>query len=317
MTSPTALLRPALLRLGTRGSPLALAQAHWVRAELMRAHGLADADIVIEVIRTSGDKIQDRPLSEVGGKGLFTKELEEALAGERIDIAVHSMKDVATALPDGFDIVAMLAREDFRDRLITADGAIKRIEKLPPGCRVGTSSLRRAAQIKFQRPDIEIIPFRGNVGTRLEKLSQGLADATILAAAGLNRLGRPDLGHGLAVGDMLPAPAQGAVGIEMKKDHAQRQLIAALNDIETSDAVQMERAFLAALEGSCRTPIAALARWTANSDLEFRGEALLPDGSEKISGTRQGDPSDAVAMARDLAAEIRAQASPALRALIG
>ncbi len=312
MASPTP-----ILTLGTRGSPLALAQAQWVRGELMRAHGLAETDIAIEVIKTSGDKIQDRPLSEVGGKGLFTKELEEALAENRIDIAVHSMKDVATEMPEGFDIVAMLPREDFRDRLITVDGEIKRLEKLPPGCRVGTSSLRRAAQIKYLRADIEIIPFRGNVGTRLEKLATGLADATILAAAGLNRLGQHDLGHALPVGEMLPAPAQGAVGIEMKTDHARRNLIMALNDLETSDAVCMERAFLAALEGSCRTPIAALARWTERADLELRGEALLPDGAEKISGTRTGDPSDAVQMARDLAAEIRGQASPALRALIG
>jgi hydroxymethylbilane synthase len=306
-----------LLKLGTRGSPLALAQAHWVQRNLMQAHGLEEADIAIEIIKTSGDRIQDRPLSEVGGKGLFTKELEEALAEGRIDLAVHSMKDVATELPEAMDIMAMLPREDFRDRLITADNDVKRLEKLPAGARVGTSSLRRAAQIMFARPDIQIIPFRGNVGTRLEKLAQGLADATILAAAGLNRLDRHELGHALPVREMLPAPAQGAVGIEMLKNHPHQDLIRALSDIETADAVRMERAFLAALEGSCRTPIAALARWTARADLELRGEALLPDGKEKITGTRICDPSDAMRNATDLAAEIRSKASASLRALIG
>jgi hydroxymethylbilane synthase len=306
-----------MLILGTRGSPLALSQAQWVRGELMRVHGLADTDVRIEIIRTSGDKIQDRPLSEVGGKGLFTKELEEALLAGRIDFAVHSMKDVATQIPDGLDIVAMLPREDHRDRLITLAGDIKRIEKLPQGARIGTSSLRRAAQLKFARPDLEIIPFRGNVGSRLEKLGRGDADATILAAAGLNRLGQPDLGAPMPIGQMLPAPAQGAVGIECLKNSAHLSLLLALNDVETCEPVMMEREFLAALEGSCRTPVAALARWTANADLDLRGEALLPDGSEKISGTRQGDPSDAAHMVRDLAAELRGQASPALRALIG
>jgi hydroxymethylbilane synthase len=312
MTSPIP-----LLKLGTRGSPLALAQAHMVRNLLCQQHGWPEAAIGLEIIKTSGDRIQDRPLSDVGGKGLFTKELEEALDDGRIDMAVHSMKDVATILPDTMEIIAMTAREDFRDRLIMEDKSIKRLEKLPVGTRVGTSSLRRAAQIKYLRPDVEIVPFRGNVGTRLNKLRTGDADATILAAAGLNRLGRDTLGAPLPVGDMLPAPAQGAVGIEMLKSHPQLGLIAALNILETSDAVLMERAFLAALEGSCRTPIAALARWTENADLELRGEALLPDGSEKISGTRRGDPSDAVAMAQDLAADIRSRASPALRALIG
>jgi hydroxymethylbilane synthase len=312
MTSPIP-----LLKLGTRGSPLALAQAHWVKAELMRTHGLERADVAIEIFKTSGDKILDRPLSEVGGKGLFTKELEDALLAGRIDLAVHSMKDVATDVPEGLEIVAMLPREDHRDRLITVAGDIRRIEKLPHGARIGTSSLRRAAQLNFQRPDLEIVPFRGNVGTRLEKLRRGEADATILAAAGLNRLGQADLGAPMPIGQMLPAPAQGAVGIECMTESVHRSLLLALTEIETAEAVQMERQFLAALEGSCRTPIAALARWTANADLELRGEALLPDGSEKIAGSRSGDPSDAAHMARDLAAELRGRASPALRLLIG
>jgi hydroxymethylbilane synthase len=312
MASPTA-----LLRLGTRGSPLALAQTQWVRVELMRVHGLAETDIAIEIIKTSGDKILDRPLSEVGGKGLFTKELEDALLEGRIDLAIHSMKDVATQVPDALEIIAMLPREDHRDRLITANGEIKRLEKLPLGARIGTSSLRRAAQVRFVRPDVEIIPFRGNVGTRLEKLSRGEADATVLAAAGLNRLGRTELGVPLPIGQMLPAPAQGAVGIQCAKASPHRELLLALNEIETSDAVQMERVFLAALEGSCRTPIAALARWTGRADLDLRGEALLPDGTEKVSGSRTGDPSDAVRLAQDLAADLRGQASSSLRRLIG
>ncbi len=284
---------------------------------LARRARIPSAEILIKVIKTSGDRIQDRPLADIGGKGLFTKELDEALLAGEIDLAVHSMKDVATQIPAGTDIVSMLAREDFRDRLITPKNDIRRLEKLQPGARVGSSSLRRAAQIKFLRPDILIVPFRGNVGTRLEKLSGGLADATILAAAGLNRLGKHELGHNLPVGEMLPAPAQGAVGIQIVSDSKHRAAVAQLNDLETSEAVQMERAFLAALEGSCRTPIAALARWTENMEIELRGEALLPDGTEKISGTRCGDPSDYVAMASDLALDIRARASSDLRALIG
>ncbi len=284
---------------------------------LARRARIPSAEILIKVIKTSGDRIQDRPLADIGGKGLFTKELDEALLAGEIDLAVHSMKDVATEIPPGTDIVTILAREDFRDRLITPNNDVRRLEKLAHGAHIGSSSLRRAAQIKYLRPDIIIVPFRGNVGTRLEKLSAGVADATILAAAGLNRLGKHELGHNLPVGEMLPAPAQGAVGIQIRADSTHRALVAELNDLETSEAVHMERAFLAALEGSCRTPIAALARWTETMEIELRGEALLPDGTEKISGTRRGDPSDHAAMARDLALDIRSRASPALRVLIG
>jgi hydroxymethylbilane synthase len=305
------------LKLGTRGSPLALAQAHMVQRELAYALDCSTNDIEIIILKTTGDNIQDRPLSEVGGKGLFTKELEEALLGGAIDLAVHSMKDVATRLPNGLVIPALLAREDYRDRLITLEGKPKRLEQLPAGARVGTSSLRRAAQLKHARPDIEIIPFRGNVGTRLTKLRDGAADATILAAAGLNRLEQPDLGEPLPIGQMLPAPAQGAVGIEMRADHPQIAAIAKLNDVETFDAVMMERVFLDQLEGSCRTPIAALARWNEMLDLELRGEVLLPDGSEKVTGTRTCDPSDAARAARDLADELMSRASAALRAVLG
>ncbi len=305
------------LKLGTRGSPLALAQAQWVQSELAHALDCSTNDIDIIILTTTGDAIQDRPLSEVGGKGLFTKELEEALLSGAIDLAVHSMKDVATQLPSGLIIPAILHREDHRDRLIALEGKPKRLEQLPAGARVGTSSLRRAAQLKHARPDIEIIPFRGNVGTRLTKLRGGAADATILAAAGLNRLSLPELGEPLPIGQMLPAPAQGAVGIEMRADHPMLAAITALNDVETFDAVMMERIFLDQLEGSCRTPIAALARWNEMLDLELRGEVLLPDGSEKITGTRICDPSDAARAARDLADELISRASTRLRAVLG
>jgi hydroxymethylbilane synthase len=305
-----------LLKLGTRGSPLAMAQALMVQRELAWLHEWPVEQIEIVVLKTTGDAIQDRPLAEIGGKGLFTKELEEALSAGAIDIAVHSMKDVATRLPDGLAITAMLPREDYRDRLISLEGKPKRLEHLPTGARIGTSSLRRAAQLRHARPDIEIVPFRGNVGTRLTKLRNGEADATILAAAGLNRLDQPDMGEALPIGQMLPAVAQGAIGIEMLAGHTLFKEISALSDVETFDAVTMERIFLDELEGSCRTPIAALARWNDMLDLELRGEILLPDGSEKITGQRVCDPSDATRAARELASELYAKASPALRAVL-
>jgi hydroxymethylbilane synthase len=306
-----------LLKLGTRGSPLAMAQAVMVQRELAWLHEWPLESIEIIVLKTTGDAIQDRPLSEIGGKGLFTKELEEALKAGTIDIAVHSMKDVATRLPEGLAITAMLPREDYRDRLISLEGKPKRLEHLPLGARIGTSSLRRAAQLRHARPDIEIVPFRGNVGTRLTKLRNGDADATILAAAGLNRLDQAEMGEALPIGQMLPAVAQGAVGIEMLASHKLFKEISALSDVETFDAVTMERIFLDELEGSCRTPIAALARWNDMLDLELRGELLLPDGSEKITGQRVCDPSDAARAARELAVELYAKASPALRAVLG
>ncbi len=307
---------PQALRLGTRGSPLALAQAHIVRDMLCNHHGWPTGMVEIVPFTTTGDQILDRPLAEIGGKGLFTGELETALAQHRIDLAVHSMKDVATRLPGGMTIVAMLPREDYRDRMITLGDTARRLEHLAMGARVGTSSLRRAAQLKHARPDLTIVPFRGNVGTRLAKLRDGLADATILAAAGLNRLDQPELGAPLPIGQMLPAVAQGAVGIEMRTDHPQLGAVMALNDVETSDAVAMERAFLEQLEGSCRTPIAALARWNDQLDLELRGELLMPDGSEKVSGSRVCDPSDALRAARDLADELYANATESLRRVL-
>jgi hydroxymethylbilane synthase len=299
------------IRLGTRGSPLALAQAHLVRKLMCEAHGWPEAAVELVILKTIGDKILDRPLSEVGGKGLFTKELEEGLFDQRIDLAVHSMKDVETKLPPGLVLGAILPREDPRDRLI---GPYRKLADLPAGARVGTSSLRRAAQLMNKRPDLIIVPFRGNVGTRLAKLEAGEADATILAAAGLNRLGHADLGHTIQVGDMLPAVAQGAIGIEIRADDARtREAIAPLNDLETADAVTAERAFLAVLDGSCRTPIAAYARYDndgskTGAEVVVRGEILRPDGSVRHAGRRTGDPSDAVSMARDLADELKSKA---------
>lgn len=300
MTPP---LKPDTLKLGTRGSPLALAQATLVAALLPVA-----TEIV--VIKTSGDLIQDRPLAEVGGKGLFTKELDEALLDGRIDLAVHSMKDVASVLATGITFSAILPREDHRDRLIVPAGStVKRIEQLPLAARVGTSSLRRAAQLRHIRPDLVIVAFRGNVGTRLARLTAGEADATILAAAGLNRLGHPDVGHAMAIGDMLPAPAQGAVGLACRSnDTLTLNLLATLNDLEAADCVAVERAFLAELEGSCRTPIAALARFDSNDDIELRGEILRIDGSRRIRRKLVCDPSSALDAARHMARDIKLEA---------
>ncbi len=269
------------LRIGTRGSPLALAQANDVRARLIAAHGLPhglpEDAVTIRVIKTSGDIIQDRPLSEVGGKGLFTKEIEEALLANEIDLAVHSMKDVPTVLPQGLFISTILKREDVRDAFISLK--YKSLAEMPAGSIVGTSSLRRQSQVKRARPDLKVIDFRGNVETRLRKIADGVADATFLALAGLNRLKLPDRATAVIdTGTMLPAVAQGAVGIEIRSnDTTIANALAALNHPETAICVAAERAFLAKLEGSCRTPIAGLAELTGSS-LSFRGEILTPDG---------------------------------------
>ena len=295
--------------LGTRGSPLALSQAQEVRQRLCALQGWPEARIDIRVIRTSGDRILDRPLSEVGGKGLFTRELDEALLAGDIDFAVHSMKDVPTRLEAGLVLAAVLPREDVRDRLI-APGA-RKLKDLPAGARIGTSSLRRAAQLKVHRPDLVIVPFRGNVGTRLGKLESGDADATILAAAGLNRLGHSELGEPLPVGVMLPAVAQGAIGITIREqDVALRALMQPLDDLETADGIAIERAFLAELDGSCRTPIAALARFGDQGDVELRGQLLSVDGTRQVSDKIVCDASVARDTARDMARRLRAMATP-------
>lgn len=297
------------IRIGTRGSPLALAQAREVAARLSEAHGLPVERFEIVVIRTSGDRIQDRPLSEAGGKGLFTKEIEEALLEARIDLAVHSMKDMPTLLPDGLEIAALLPREDVRDAFISLRFAS--LSAMPSGARVGTSSLRRSAQISRMRPDLAIVPLRGNVQTRLRKLEAGEADATLLAVAGLHRLGMTDrITAPIPVDDMLPAVAQGAIGIEIRDaDGATRALVTAIDDPETSATVSAERAFLGRLEGSCRTPIAALAR-LENGNIFLRGEILTPDGVTAHVGARTARAVDAASAAEDLADELLAAAGP-------
>lgn len=293
-------------KLGTRGSPLALAQAHEVRARLLAAHrGYVEADISIEVIKTTGDNIQDRSLAEAGGKGLFTKELEEALLDRRIDFAVHSMKDVPTVLPDGLGIVTVLPREDVRDALISAD--CTGIDSLPNGARVGTSSLRRKAQLLNRRPDIEVVEFRGNVQTRLAKLEAGVAVATFLAMAGLRRLGLKDDAriHAIPTDDMLPAVAQGAIGIEARLEDAHvAALLAPINDAASAVRISAERALLATLDGSCRTPIAALAELNGDR-LALRAEIVRPNGLERIATSREGMASDAEAMGRDAGDELK------------
>jgi hydroxymethylbilane synthase len=297
------------LRIGTRGSPLALAQAHEIRARLAAAHGIAEDRIAIEVIRTSGDRIQDRPLSEAGGKGLFTKEIEEALLDGAIDLAVHSAKDLPTWLPDGAVLAACPPREDVRDVFIGRDAAT--LEALPRGAVVGTASLRRQALVKRIRPDLRVVTYRGNVETRLRKLDAGEVDATLLALAGLRRLGKESVASSLLpVDSFLPAVGQGAIALETRADDVRaRGLLEAINDADTLTALTTERAFLAALDGSCRTPIAGLAQ-VAGGRLDFRGLIIRPDGSEVHETTRTGDVADAAALGTDAGRELKALAPP-------
>lgn len=303
--------RQAILRIGTRGSPLALAQAAETRRRLREAHpGMGEAELEIVVIRTTGDRIQDRALAEAGGKGLFTKELEEALLDGRIDLAVHSMKDVPTFLPDGLAIVALLEREDVRDALI-APGA-RTIADLAPGARVGTASLRRQAQLLHRRPDLQVATLRGNVQTRLSRLAEGRVDATLLALAGLKRLGLAAKASAvIPVEEMLPAVAQGAIGLECRDGDARtRSLLAPLSHRETELCVAAERAMLASLDGSCRTPIAGLADILADGSLRLRAEILKPDGSEVLACERLGPAGEGVAMGRDAGAELKRRGGP-------
>jgi len=294
------------VRIGTRGSPLALAQAEETRARLLAAHpGLSAAQVEIQVIRTTGDRVQDRPLSEIGGKGLFTREIEEALLARHIDIAVHSMKDMPTVLPDGLAIVCLLQREDPCDVLISPKATS--IKELPQGAAVGTSSLRRQALLLRARPDLRVVPFRGNVETRLAKLDAGEVDATLLALAGLKRLGLAGVTTSvIPTSEMLPAVAQGAIGIEARIDDAPvARLLAPLNHPSTEYCVRAERAFLAALDGSCRTPIAALAQIMPNGKLHLRGQIVKPDGTQLFEAVRDGSLADASRMGFDAGVELR------------
>ena len=297
------------IRIGTRGSPLALRQADEVRARLMQAHGLTEAEFQIVVIKTSGYKVLDRPLAEIGGKELFTKEIEQALLDRRIDLAVHSTKDMPTELPNGLAIACYLAREDVRDAFISLHASS--LSELPQGARVGTASLRRAAQVKNLRPDIEIVTFRGNVETRLRKLKEGAADATFLALAGLKRLSLADHATSVAeTGEMLPAVGQGAICVETRVDHREViSLLAAIHDADTADCVTCERAFLAALDGSCRTPIAGLAE-IAGRDIAFRGQVLSPDGREQQSIQARGPRAEAARIGRDAGTALKARLRP-------
>jgi hydroxymethylbilane synthase len=297
------------LKIGTRGSPLALAQAHETRARLMQAFDLPQEAFSIIVIKVTGDAIQDRPLKEIGGKGLFTREIEEDLLSEKIDIAVHSMKDMPTLQPDGLLLDTYLPREDVRDAFVS--DTLTRIKDLGTGAVVGTSSLRRRAQLLNRRPDLTVVEFRGNVQTRLKKLAEGVAECTFLATAGLNRLHMDSVpATPIDPDEMLPAVAQGAIGIERRAaDQRTADLLSAIHDVDTGHRLAAERSFLLTLDGSCETPIAGLAE-LHEGRLRLRGEVLRPDGSDAISGERVGPIEDAASMGHDLARDLLDRAGP-------
>ena len=297
------------LRIGTRGSPLALAQAYETRKRLTNALNISEDSFEIVVISTSGDRILDRPLKEVGGKGLFTKEIEQDMLDGKIDIAVHSMKDMPVEQPDGLTLGCYLPREDVRDAFVSS--RYKNVNELPSGSKVGTSSLRRKAQLKFSRPDLEVVEFRGNVQTRLKKLKDGVATCTFLAMAGLNRLGLEEVAQStMSPNEMLPAIAQGAIGIEWREEDRQiSDILKKIHHEETGQRLNTERAFLAELDGSCQTPIAGLAI-IEGSSLKFTGQVLRTDGSESISETAFGDIEDGPRLGREMAQKILSQAGP-------
>ena len=297
------------LRIGTRGSPLALAQAYETRKRLTNALNISEDSFEIVVISTSGDKILDRPLKEVGGKGLFTKEIEQDMLDRKIDIAVHSMKDMPVEQPDGLTLGCYLPREDVRDAFVSS--RYKNVNELPSGSKVGTSSLRRKAQLKFSRPDLEVVEFRGNVQTRLKKLKDGVATCTFLAMAGLNRLGLEEVAQStMNPNEMLPAIAQGAIGIEWREEDRQiSDILKKIHHEETGQRLNTERAFLAELDGSCQTPIAGLAI-IEGSSLKFTGQVLRTDGSESISETVFGDIEDGPRLGQEMAQKILSQAGP-------
>lgn len=304
--------RPLII--GTRGSPLALWQARHVRARFVEAHnsgqgGLDERAVDIRVIATSGDRIQDQPLRDFGGKGLFTKEIDEAQLRGDIALAVHSMKDLPTVLPEGLSIAAVLPRADVRDAFLSPNAPS--LMDLPPAAVVGTSSLRRGAQVKRLRPDLRVVDFRGNVQTRLKKLDEGLADATLLAMAGLDRLGLSSKATAIfSVEDMLPAVAQGAIAVVARdNDEETKALLAPLNDDATAIATACERAFLARLDGSCRTPIAGLAE-IVDGMVRFRGLILTPGGADWHRVEVTGSPEHAEQLGTDAGTDILARAGP-------
>jgi hydroxymethylbilane synthase len=296
-------------RIGTRGSPLALAQAHETRDRLGAAFGLPQEAFEIVVIKVTGDAVQDRPLKEIGGKGLFTREIEDALLGGTIDIAVHSMKDMPVEQPEGLILDTYLPREDVRDAFVSLGGGA--LADLAQGAVVGTSSLRRKAQLLTRRPDLQIVEFRGNVQTRLRKLSEGVAQATFLAMAGLNRLGMADVPRQpIEPEDILPAVAQGAIGIERRmSDSRAAAMLEAIHHGPTGQRLAAERAFLTALDGSCQTPIAGLAELDGGT-LRLRGEILRVDGSEVISDDQIAAIEDGAELGRVMARKMLEKAGP-------
>ena len=295
------------LRIGTRGSPLALAQAYETRERLSGAFDLPLGSFEIVVIKTTGDKVVNRPLKEIGGKGLFTKEIEEALLEESIDIAVHSMKDMPVYQPKGLVLDTFLPREDVRDAFISR--VHKSLADIPQGATVGTSSLRRKAQLMSKRPDLKIVEFRGNVQTRLKKLDDGVAECTFLAVAGLNRLKMEDIiTTAISTEEMLPAVAQGAIGIERRENDIRiATILEAIHNSKTGLLLSAERAFLEALDGSCETPIAGLAE-LSNGNLRFRGEILKPDGSEVFSDEQLASKEDATLIGVEMAQKLLSKA---------
>ncbi|EWM30321.1 porphobilinogen deaminase [Nannochloropsis gaditana] len=299
------------VRIGTRGSPLALAQAYETKRRLGEAFPeLAPEGMVeIKIIKTTGDMILDKALSEIGGKGLFTKELDVALLGDEVDICVHSMKDVPTWLPDGTVLPCNLPREDSRDVFIC--NKAKSIAELPAGSVIGSASLRRQAQILARNPNVKVVNFRGNVQTRLRKLSEGVVDATMLAVAGLNRMNMQDCVTSILDWDeMLPAVAQGAIGIQCRSDDATSlKYLAALNHPETKVCVDCERSFLAELDGNCKTPIAGQAR-VIEDKLHFKGLVAMPDGTQMFETEKVGALADAVKIGREAGEDLKEQAGP-------
>jgi hydroxymethylbilane synthase len=299
----------ALLRIGTRGSPLALVQARAVRARLTAVLGVKEDEIELVVIRTSGDTIQDRPLAEAGGKGLFTKEIEEALLGSKVDLAVHSTKDMPTFSQSGLMLAACLEREDPRDVFISNKS--RSLQELPQGATLGTASLRRQAIAKRLRSDLKVTPLRGNVETRLRKLDEGQVDATLLALAGLKRLGLTQ--HAtkiMEVHEFLPAVGQGAIGIETREDNDRvREMLTRIDHADTSTAVRCERAFLAELDGSCKTPIGGHADLSGDT-IHFRGLLAHPDGEPSFEFRSSGPRADAAEIGREGGRAIKRDAGP-------